>query len=59
MTSAEERVAWLEKQLSELDAVVRELGDELVRLRRRVEELEGRDDEPPRGGGGWEVPPHY
>ena len=33
----EERMAWYERKLHELDAVVRELADEVVRLRRELE----------------------
>jgi uncharacterized coiled-coil protein SlyX len=52
----EARMAWYEKQLSELDAVVRELYGEVARLRRVVEELEPPAED---AGGGHEKPPHY
>ncbi len=65
----EMKMAWLENQVSDLDAVVRGLGDELVALRREVAELraastrrsegdsveEEGDDEALR----YEKPPHY
>ncbi|MDP2307784.1 MAG: SlyX family protein [Pseudomonadota bacterium] len=62
----EMKMAWLENQVSELDAVVRGLGDELLTLRREVAELraaavrrsegEPADDE---GSLNYEKPPHY
>ena len=39
-TEQQERIAWLERQLQSLDAVVRELGDEMLFLRREVQRLE-------------------
>lgn len=69
----EVKVAWLENQVSELDAVVRGLGDELAALRREVEELraagrtrrpgdaEGEEAAEDADGMGlrYEKPPHY
>jgi len=36
----EVRIAWLERQLLALDGVVRELGDEVVFLRKEVDRLD-------------------
>lgn len=65
----EMKVAWLENQASELDAVVRGLGDELVALRREVAELRAasarRSQSDPDGAEDdedalrYEKPPHY
>lgn len=65
----EVKMAWLENQVSELDAVVRGLGDELVALRREVAELraastrraegEPADDEGDDEALRYEKPPHY
>lgn len=54
----EARLAWYENQLSELDAVVRELFDEVARLRREVDRLTEAQD-PEASSGGHEPPPHY
>ena len=58
----EARVAWLEKSLTELDAVVRGLGDELRTMRAELERVrqtqEAASDELS-SGQKWEVPPHY
>lgn len=54
----EARMAWYEKQLAELDGVVRELFVEVGRLRREMDALvEERQPETPSGG--HEPPPHY
>jgi len=39
-TDLQERIAWLERQLQSLDSVVRELGDEMLFLRREVQRLD-------------------
>ena len=53
----EERMAWYERQLHELDAVVRELADEVVRLRRELDEVQ--KGEGPGIGPADDRPPHY
>lgn len=53
----EERMAWYERQLQELDAVVRELADEVVRLRRELDEVQQADG--PQIGPANDRPPHY
>ncbi len=71
-TELEMKVAWLENSLSELDAVVRGLGDELTHLRREVADLRGarasaaaegaREAEPAESAEEslrYERPPHY
>ena len=39
-TELQERITWLERQLQSLDSVVRELGDEMLFLRREVARLD-------------------
>jgi uncharacterized coiled-coil protein SlyX len=60
-TDLEARLAWTERQLSELDGVVRELYDEVLRLRREVEGLrqDGQSGGLTEGVPGHEPPPHY
>ncbi|MFZ5480356.1 MAG: SlyX family protein [Myxococcota bacterium] len=53
----EARIAWYEKQLAELDGVVRELFDEVARLRREVDAIHEAGS--PLAGPGDEKPPHY
>ncbi|HUR56323.1 MAG TPA: SlyX family protein [Opitutaceae bacterium] len=59
----EEKIAFLERHVSEQDKVMLELGDELARLRREVKML--RDRTPSGGSAGTpgdeaeERPPHY
>lgn len=53
----EARMAWYERQLSELDGVVRQLFDEVLRLRREVDALQ--QEGAPEIGPGNERPPHY
>lgn len=61
------KVAWLENQVNELDAVVRGLGDEVTALRREVAELraagtrraEGEAAEDAEEAAIYEKPPHY
>lgn len=54
----EARLAWYEKQMADLDAVVQELAVEVVRLRREVDTLVS-EREPTVITGGHEPPPHY
>ncbi len=51
------KVAFLERQIEDLDAVVRELGDVVSDLKRTVRDLEERSS--PGEDGGTERPPHY
>lgn len=62
------KMAWLENQVAELDAVVRSLGDALERVRAEVKELreaearraeQGEHNEDDDGGIQYEKPPHY
>ena len=55
----QERMAWLEKHLSELDEVVQTMAEELRALRAEVAALRERPGDPDGNPGGWEVPPHY
>lgn len=52
----EARMAWYEKQRAELDGVVRELFDEVARLREDVAALK---EERGEAREGHEPPPHY
>lgn len=54
----EARMAWYEKQLAELDGVVRELFVEVGRLRHELDALR-EDREPEAQSGRHEPPPHY
>lgn len=51
------RMAWYERQLAELDAVVRELAEEVLRLRRELSTLQ--EAAAPEIGPSNEPPPHY
>ncbi len=51
------RMAWYERQLSELDSVVRGLFDEVARLKREVATLSEAAE--PETGPASERPPHY
>lgn len=53
----EARMAWYEKQLAELDLVVRELFDEVTRLKRAVDGLQ--DAATLEVGPSDDKPPHY
>lgn len=53
----EARMAWYERQLLELDGVVRQLFDEVARLRRDLDALQQGDA--PEVGPGNDPPPHY
>ncbi len=62
------KMAWLEKQVAELDAVVRGLGDELSAVRRELRELRANEatrgaaelgDDADAAGPAFEKPPHY
>ena len=53
----ESRMAWYERQLHELDGVVRELYDEVTRLRRELDSL--RENAAQEIGPANEAPPHY
>ena len=53
----EARMAWYERQHAELDQVVRELVDEVMRLKRELAALT--EQVSPGIGGGEEAPPHY
>lgn len=56
----EEKVAWLEHRLAEMDGVLREAMDEIVRLRRELGEMgSGLRELEHAVGGGHEPPPHY
>ena len=60
----EEKIAYLERHVTEQDKAMLELGDELARLRREMKALRGRMEEggSPGGPGGEptdERPPHY
>ena len=58
----EARVAWLEKNLADLDEVVRALGDELRGMRAdltRLREAQEAGEGELSSGQKWEVPPHY
>lgn len=57
LQALEERMAWYERQLADLDAVVRELADEVHRLRRELSEVQARSDDPV--GPADDRPPHY
>ena len=59
LETVQERVAWLEKYVSELDEVVRTMADELRALRAEVASLREPPGDPDGNPGGWEVPPHY
>ncbi len=62
LEGVEARVAWLEKHLADLDAVVRELGDELQRMRVDLAQLQASQagvGEGDPSGPRYEVPPHY
>lgn len=59
----EEKIAYLEHHVTEQDKVMWELGDQMARLRREIEQLKGRigavlprDSD---GSGAEERPPHY
>lgn len=54
----EARLAWYEKQLSDLDGVVRDLFEEVAGLRRTIDGLVAERD-PTTPSGGHEPPPHY
>ncbi len=60
--SLETRMAWLERGLADLDAVVRTLGDELRATRAELERVrltqQAAGDEL-NSAAKWEVPPHY
>lgn len=57
----EEKVAWLEHTLLELDGVVRGLQSEIVGLRRELAEVQLRQQSEPQDPEArtYEVPPHY
>jgi len=57
LVELESRMAWYERQLSELDGVVRALYDEVARLRRQVDDLS--ESEAPEIGPANEPPPHW
>jgi uncharacterized coiled-coil protein SlyX len=61
LDDVEARIAWLEKTVSELDEVVRALGDELRLMNRDLTQLrEQRSADGEEGSGlKYEVPPHY
>ena len=53
----EARMAWYERQLGELDGVVRQLFEEVARLRRELDALQ--QAEAPEIGPSNDRPPHY
>lgn len=57
----EEKVAWLEHALLELDGVVRSLQGEIMGLRRELAEVSARQQQEPQDPEArtYEVPPHY
>ncbi len=59
----EEKVAYLERHVTEQDKVMLELGDDLARLRREVKALREKPGSGATGGDGEafpdERPPHY
>lgn len=59
MERAEERIAWLERHVTEQDKVVLQLGDEVARLRKELVLLRERQVQaaPPLDPN--ERPPHY
>ena len=65
LTDVEARISFLEDSLTQLDAVVREVADELALLRRSMKELRGRVDAGPETAPAanpdlqYEKPPHY
>lgn len=55
----EEKVAWLEHRLSEMDEVLRQAMDEVVRLRRELGDMGTGLRELEHAVGSHEKPPHY
>lgn len=59
----EERIAWLERHVTEQDKVMLAQGDALVRLRRELALLRARHEDdglpPPAAGDQDDRPPHY
>lgn len=55
----EYKIAYLEKQLLELNDVVRELGDVVSSLATELRQLRERHDQDALAGHGHEPPPHY
>ena len=55
----EEKLAWLEHTLLELDGVVRGLQAEIIGLRRELQEVASRQEPRDPEARTWEVPPHY
>ncbi len=53
----EVRMAWYERQIAELDGVVRELFDQVARLQREVQTLS--EASSPELGPAIDRPPHY
>jgi len=64
VSELEIRLSFLEQTLAELDGVVRQVADEMVRVRESLKELEGKvqaTDAPTSGKDAllYEKPPHY
>jgi SlyX protein len=62
LTALEDRFAWLERHVTEQDKAMLELGEEIRRLRRRIEVLQERQQAagpPEKSGDEDEKPPHY
>lgn len=59
----EEKIAYLERHVTEQDKAMLEMGDELARLRREMKALRGRLEQGDAPGPGGELPderpPHY
>jgi SlyX protein len=62
LTRLEEKIAYLERHVTEQDRAMLEFADEITRLKRELKTLRDRLTREPSGGGGdllHERPPHY
>jgi SlyX protein len=55
----EERLAWLQRHMTEQDKAMLEMSGEIERLKKQVAELRGKLEEPGEPSRGDERPPHY